>query len=82
VDVTKGKGWTLRLVVDGAVAHETAIKSDLATVHAELSAGTYVYAELIGDAPPEILPEELPIELDLRGWHWALSNPVYMRRTG
>jgi hypothetical protein len=37
-----------------------------------------VRAEVVGDAPREMLPPNAPAGLDLRDWRWALSNPVYI----
>jgi hypothetical protein len=78
--VERGAGFTLRLIADGEVAHEEPITSDQTVVHARVAAGLYVRAELVGDAPPELVPDDAPIEIDPRGWRWALSNPIYMRR--
>lgn len=33
-------------------------------------------AKLVGDAPRDLLPPGVPADLDLRGWRWALSNPI------
>jgi len=78
--VERGAGFTLRLIADGEMAHEEPIGSDQTVVHARIEAARYVRAELVGDAPPELVPDDAPIDLDRRGWRWALSNPVYMRR--
>jgi len=80
VQVERGAGFTLRLIADGNVAHEEPIRSDQTTVHARVEAELYVRAELVADAPPELVPDGVPIEIDPRGWRWALSNPVYIRR--
>jgi len=79
VQVERGAGFTLRLIADGDVAHEEPIRSDQTIVHVRVEAGLYVRAELVADAPPELVPDDVPIEIDLRGWRWALSNPIYIR---
>jgi hypothetical protein len=79
VQVDRGTGWTLRLVADGKPAYEAAITTDPARVRAAVYAHTYLRAELVGDAPAELIPENAPIEIDPRDWRWALSNPVYIR---
>lgn len=80
VDIEQGTGWTLWLVADGAVAHKEPITTTPATVRVPLVAERYVRAELVGDAPRELLPPEAPPDLDLRDWRWALSNPIYVMR--
>jgi hypothetical protein len=82
VRVERGAGWTLRLIVDGGTAHTALIEADPATVRVGVTAGIYMRAELVGDAPRESLPDDAPADLDLRGWRWALTNPIYIRRTG
>ncbi|HEX6293459.1 MAG TPA: CehA/McbA family metallohydrolase [Herpetosiphonaceae bacterium] len=78
VQVERGAGWTLRLVADGVIAHETPITDATTTVRHTLAAERYIRAELVGDAPPEILPPNAPPGIDLREWRWALSNPIYV----
>jgi hypothetical protein len=78
VQVDRGTGWTLRLVADGTTAYEAGITTDPARIRAEVNAHTYLRAELVGDAPPEQIPVNAPIEIDPRGWRWALSNPIYI----
>ena len=78
--VERGAGFALRLIADGEVAHQEPIRSDQSVVHARVEARLYVRAELVGDAPPELVPDDAPIEIDRRGWRWALSNPVYIRQ--
>jgi hypothetical protein len=80
VHIERGAGWTLRLIADGEVADEMLIKADQAVVQVGAMAGRYVRAELVGDAPREMLPDDIPPDLDLRGWRWALTNPVYIKR--
>jgi hypothetical protein len=75
-----GGGWTLRLIADGALAHEALITTDQATVRTTVTANLYLYAELVGDVPQELVPDDTPADLDLRGWRWAVTNPIYMRR--
>jgi len=75
-----GGGLTLRLIADGEVAHEALITTDQATVRAAVKANLYLYAELVGDAPHELVPDGIPVNLELSGWRWALTNPIYMRR--
>jgi hypothetical protein len=77
--VEHGAGWMLRCIADGAIAREISVQDDPAEFHIALAAETYVRAELVGDAPPEIIPENVPIPIDLRGWRWALTNPIYIR---
>lgn len=80
LDVERGTGWTLRLVVDGEVAREVSITTATATVHLTVAPERYLRAELVGDAPRELLPPNIPPGLELREWRWALSNPIYIRR--
>jgi hypothetical protein len=80
VQVEGGAGWRLRLIVDGAVAAETPITTASTVVHATVVVKRYVRAELLGDAPPAIVPPHAPPGLDLRDWRWALSNPIYVGR--
>ncbi|MFZ1753091.1 MAG: CehA/McbA family metallohydrolase, partial [Caldilineaceae bacterium] len=78
--VWRGKGLVLRLVVDGDTAFEQRVLDDETTVHASIEPGRSVRAELIGDCPPALLPPQAPADLDLRGWRWALTNPIYCAR--
>jgi hypothetical protein len=79
VVVENGAGWALRLVADGAPAFETEITTQKATVRVSLAPARYVRAELVGDAPAELVPAYAPPGLDLREWRWALSNPLYFQ---
>jgi hypothetical protein len=79
--VGHGVGWMLRCIADGAVACEIPVTSDPSEIRVTVTADTYVRAELVGDAPAEIIPEDVPLPIDLRGWRWALTNPVYIRPT-
>lgn len=79
VEVVRGAGWTLRLIADGAIVHETPITTDATTVRVALAARRYLRAELVGDARRDMLPPNAPTDLDLRAWRWALSNPIYIR---
>lgn len=79
VQIERGAGWALRLIADGTLAHETPIATAAATVRHRLTAERYVRAELVGDAPPAIIPPHAPPNLDLRGWRWALTNPIYVQ---
>ena len=76
-NVWGGSGLRLRLVVDGAVAFEQPIDSDEAVSTARVRPQRYVRAELVGDFPAEQLPPQAPAGIDLRGWRWALTNPIY-----
>lgn len=82
VTVTAGVGYTLQLVVDGAVRAQQAITADSAVLSFTFPATTYVRAELVGDLPLDALPAalrtELPANLERRGWRWALSNPIFI----
>lgn len=78
VDVERGAGWTLRVVANGRPAYETPITESSATHTCTIRATRYVRAELVGDAPREPLPPDVPADLDLRDWRWAVSNPVYL----
>jgi hypothetical protein len=79
VDIERGAGWTLRLIADGEIAHEVLIKADRAVVRLGARADRYVRAELVGDAPRELLPADIPPDIDLHGWRWALTNPIYVK---
>lgn len=81
-EINGGKNWTLRLIADGEIAHEALVTTDAATVRATVTANAYVRAELVGDVPREWVPDDIAADLDLRGWRWALTNPIYMRRDG
>ncbi|HEY0738651.1 MAG TPA: CehA/McbA family metallohydrolase [Herpetosiphonaceae bacterium] len=78
VQIERGADWTLRLIADGRLAHETPIASASAAVRHTLTAARYVRAELVGDAPLAIIPPHAPPDLDLRDWRWALTNPIYV----
>lgn len=78
VDVEGGAGFALRLVADGAIVHEEMVTEDRVTVRVAVTAGVYLRAELVGDAPPELVPDDIPPDIDLRGLRWALTNPVYI----
>jgi hypothetical protein len=78
VEILDGRGKTLRLVADGEIAHEVSIEEEMATVEIDLTVQTYVRAELIGDMPADQLPPNVPPDLNLKGWRWALSNPIYV----
>ncbi|HEX6387260.1 MAG TPA: CehA/McbA family metallohydrolase, partial [Anaerolineae bacterium] len=81
ITVHNGAGYTLHLVTEAGIAHETTIRSNLATVSVNVPAKRYIRAELVGDMSPDRLPENAPAGLDLRQWRWALSNPVYIRQS-
>lgn len=78
VEVERGTGWKLRIVADGGIACEAPITESYATHACTIQATRYVRAELVGDAPHEILPADTPADIALREWRWALSNPVYI----
>lgn len=78
VQIERGAGWTLRLIADGKIADETLIEATAATVRHTIVAERYIRAELVGDAPPMIIPPHAPPNLDLRAWRWALTNPIYV----
>jgi hypothetical protein len=78
VQVERGAGWTLHLVADGATVAEAPITAALALLHFDVAAQRYLRAEVVGDAPRELLPPSAPSGLDLRNWRWALSNPIYI----
>jgi hypothetical protein len=77
VEIHSGRGRVLRLIADGEIAHEVSIEEETATVEVDLTVQAYVRAELIGDMPADQLPPNVPADLNLKGWRWALSNPVY-----
>ncbi|GIV77040.1 MAG: phosphoesterase [Litorilinea sp.] len=77
VEVWGGQGRTLRLVADGRPALEQPIRQERAIVHASLPVARYMRAEVVGDMDPALLPVDAP-PVDLRGWRWALSNPIYI----
>ena len=78
VEVERGSGLTLRLVSAEGIIHEVVLEREQETVVVELRAHVYVRAELIGDMPAERLPDNVPAGLELSGWRWALTNPVYL----
>ncbi|MBX3000347.1 MAG: CehA/McbA family metallohydrolase [Caldilineaceae bacterium] len=78
IEILSGQGKTLRLVADGDIAHEEFIHEGAATATVDLPVQRYVRAELIGDMPADQLPPGAPADLDLRGWRWALSNPIWV----
>jgi hypothetical protein len=80
VEIEGGGDRALRLIADGEVAHETLIATDQATVRTEVTANAYVCAELVGDVPRELVPDDVAADLDLHGWRWALTNPIYIRQ--
>jgi hypothetical protein len=80
VQVDRGSGWTLRLIADGRTAYEELITTDPAVVRVQVEADVYVRAELVGDAPRRILPDDIPPDINLHSWRWALSNPIYIER--
>jgi hypothetical protein len=77
VEIHGGRGRVLRLIADGEIAHEVSIEEETATVEVDLTVQAYVRAELIGDMPADQLPPNVPADLNLKGWRWALSNPIY-----
>jgi predicted metal-dependent phosphoesterase TrpH len=79
VAVLGGAGYSLRLITEKGVVHETPIDTTPASTNAEIMATRYVRAELVGDMPSELLPANAPEWLDLRGWRWAVSNPIYIQ---
>ncbi len=79
VEVTGGAGLTLRLLTEAGIVDETKLDSDRATVNVETTARRYIRAELVGDMPPEQLPDDAPAGLDRHNWRWALSNPIYIQ---
>lgn len=78
IEITNGAGHTLRVLADGEVVQENAITHAATTVQVPVKARHYVRAEVVGNMVREQLPPEAPVDLDLRGWRWALSNPVYV----
>ncbi|OUC06196.1 hypothetical protein RY27_22565 [Litorilinea aerophila] len=65
------------MVADGRPALEQPIRQEQAIVHASLPVARYMRAEVVGDMDPALLPVDAP-PVDLRGWRWALSNPIYI----
>jgi hypothetical protein len=80
VQVEHGAGWMLRLIADGAVAAEALVTTSSATLRFSITARCYLRAELVGDAPQMLLPSNIPADLNLHEWCWALSNPIYINR--
>lgn len=80
VEIKRGADWTLRLIADGAVAHEEPVTATPIIIRVRVPAERYVRAELVGDVPREFLPANAPPDIDLRDWRWALTNPVYLMR--
>jgi hypothetical protein len=80
VHIDGGVGRTLRLLADGTSVHEESIASDPAVVRVNVNAERYVRAELVGDAPRHLLPDDIPPDIDLHDWRWALSNPIYINQ--
>lgn len=78
IEVAGGAGRTLRLVSAARAVHERTVEEEQETIVVELPARTYIRAELVGDMPAEHLPAYAPAGLELRGWRWALSTPVYL----
>lgn len=79
VAVWQGRGYQLQIIADGKVRATTAITDDEQRVHTSITAATYLRAELVGDMPAAQLPAAAPSDLELKGWRWALSNPVYIQ---
>jgi len=75
--VWRGAGLVLRLIVDGAVAFEQTVDGDETRMTASVQPGRALRAELVGDLSPDRLPPNAPTGIDLRGWRWALTNPIY-----
>lgn len=78
VEVTGGAGLTLRLVSADGIIHELLLEREQTTTVVELPARLYIRAELVGDMPVERLPENVPAGLELGGWRWAFTNPIYL----
>lgn len=81
VEVVDGTGYALELHADGETIHTVDVSSAKETIVVKYPVQTYVRAELVGDMSPEQLPPDVPDTLDLQRWRWALSNPIYIRRT-
>jgi hypothetical protein len=75
--VWRGQGLLLQLVADGEVVFAEPVLAEHVAISASVRAFRYVRAELVGDCPPERLPQGAPA-VDLRSWRWALSNPIYV----
>lgn len=81
ITVIGGAGFDLHLITEAGVVGRRAMHSERETVTTEVTAQRYIRAELVGDMTPDRLPPnspDIPEGLDLRGWRWALSNPVYV----
>ena len=78
VEAVGGDGLILRLATEAGVAHEEKVQGAAQRVVVTLPAERYIRAELVGDMAAEDLPPQAPADLDLRGWRWALTNPIYI----
>ncbi len=78
VTVWNGVGLTLQLIVDGQVEATQQIEAADEEIIFTASPQIYVRAELVGDVAPAERPENLSVDVDWRGWRWALSNPIFI----
>jgi len=76
--VWHGAGYDLRIVVDGHIVHQNAIKEAEQKVTLSAAATTYLRAELVGDLPDALIPPTAPANLARADWRWALSNPIFI----
>ncbi len=81
IRVWRGAGLALRIIVDGEVLFTQIVQGGDATIRATVQTGLSIRAELMGDCPPTLLPAQAPPHLDLSGWRWALTNPIYCEKT-
>ena len=79
VSVMNGAGYGLRVVTDGKVVEQRPVDETPLVERFSVTASTYIRCELVGDMPRHQLPPDVPVDVDLRDWRWALSNPIYVQ---
>lgn len=81
ITVLGGAGFDLHLITEAGIVARRPVQGEGETITLDVTAHRYVRAELVGDMTPDRLPPnspDIPQGLDLRGWRWALSNPIYV----
>ncbi|MCB0063338.1 MAG: CehA/McbA family metallohydrolase, partial [Caldilineaceae bacterium] len=80
ITVWRGAGYDVQIIVDGQVAKRLSLQEAEQQITVPVQARTYIRAEVIGDPPAALIPDDAPSDLNRHDWRWALSNPIFIGR--